>query len=74
MSRANSSFVPKLYEIVKDPQLDHLISWNAGGDAIIVHDPEALSRQVLPIYFKHSNWNSFVRQLNMYGWKKRSDM
>ena len=36
----------------------------------MIHDQEALTRDVFPSYFKHSNFKSFARQLNFYGFRK----
>ncbi|PWN53769.1 hypothetical protein IE53DRAFT_309651, partial [Violaceomyces palustris] len=36
------------------------------GTAFSVANPAEFSRVVLPNWFKHSSWQSFVRQLNMY--------
>ncbi|KAI9503377.1 hypothetical protein BX070DRAFT_175123, partial [Coemansia spiralis] len=51
--------------MVADETTDALISWTTDGDCFKVTDPVELARVVLPVYFKHGNWHSFVRQLNM---------
>ena len=35
------------------------------GKTFIVHQEATFAKQVLPHYFKHSNFTSFVRQLNL---------
>ncbi|KAI0244086.1 Flocculation suppression protein, partial [Massospora cicadina] len=67
------AFVEKLQAILEDVGLQKLISWNDGGESFSVHDYNEFARTVLPNHFKHSNWQSFVRQLNMYGFSKVSD-
>jgi len=57
--------------MVNDPSTDHLIKWNEpNGDSFFVVSSERFGRELLPKYFKHSNFGSFVRQLNMYGFHK----
>ncbi|TIB72134.1 hypothetical protein E3Q24_01868 [Wallemia mellicola] len=63
-------FINKLYSIVNDASTDKYIHWSDAGDTFFVPNPEGLAREVLPRYFKHSNYSSFVRQLNMYGFNK----
>jgi heat shock transcription factor 1 len=46
------------------------VSWNEDGTAFIVKKVNEFSEHVLPKYFKHSNFASFVRQLNMYDFHK----
>ncbi|KAI9322361.1 HSF-type DNA-binding-domain-containing protein [Dichotomocladium elegans] len=60
--------------MVEDPEIQHLISWSETGDLFRVYNPTIFSKNVLPQYFKHNNWQSFVRQLNMYGFNKVNDM
>ncbi|KAH1078046.1 hypothetical protein AAZX31_19G145500 [Glycine max] len=63
-------FLTKTYDAVEDPTTSHIVSWNRGGASFVVWDPHAFSRDLLPRYFKHNNFSSFVRQLNTYGFRK----
>ncbi|KAI9331541.1 HSF-type DNA-binding-domain-containing protein [Zopfochytrium polystomum] len=67
-----SVFINKLYTMLEEANTD-LISWDQTGSFFIVHDTTAFSKSILPLYFKHSNFASFVRQLNMYGFHKVND-
>ncbi|XP_055339474.1 heat shock factor protein-like isoform X1 [Paramacrobiotus metropolitanus] len=63
-------FLAKLWRMVNDPATDNLISWSADGNSFIVPDRDSFARKLLPQYYKHNKWNSFVRVLNMYGFRK----
>ncbi|KAI7885120.1 winged helix DNA-binding domain-containing protein [Lichtheimia hyalospora FSU 10163] len=56
--------------MVGDKKHQDLICWNNAGTSFLITNSKAFSRQVLPEYFKHGNFSSFVRQLNMYGFRK----
>ncbi|CAN6484860.1 unnamed protein product [Victoria cruziana] len=63
-------FLTKTYQLVDDPSVDDVISWNDDGSTFIVWRPAEFARDLLPKYFKHNNFSSFVRQLNTYGFRK----
>ncbi|XP_030465199.2 heat shock factor protein HSF30-like [Syzygium oleosum] len=63
-------FLRKTYEMVSDPGSDRVVSWGSSRDSFVVWDQHEFSKQVLPRYFKHSNFSSFIRQLNTYGFRK----
>ncbi|XP_034760132.1 heat shock factor protein 4 [Acipenser ruthenus] len=64
------AFLTKLWTLVEDPETNHLICWSATGTSFHVFDQGRFAKEVLPKYFKHNNMASFVRQLNMYGFRK----
>ncbi|KAL3833538.1 hypothetical protein ACJIZ3_008274 [Penstemon smallii] len=63
-------FLTKTYNLVDDPSNDDMVSWNESGTTFIVWRPAEFARDLLPKYFKHNNFSSFVRQLNTYGFRK----
>lgn len=68
--RQSSKFVYKLFRMVSDPDYQHLISWNRNGTSVMVCNFDEFAKEVLGKHFKHSNFSSFIRQLNMYGFYK----
>ncbi|KAI4335281.1 hypothetical protein L6164_013943 [Bauhinia variegata] len=63
-------FLKKAFEMVEDPETDPIVSWSESRDSFIVWDSHEFSKVILPKYFKHSNFSSFIRQLNTYGFRK----
>ncbi|KAL6768493.1 HSF1 [Auxenochlorella protothecoides x Auxenochlorella symbiontica] len=63
-------FIIKTYELIEDPSTDEIISWNEDGTSFIVWKNAEFARDLLHLHFKHSNFSSFVRQLNTYGFRK----
>jgi len=63
-------FLTKTYEIFNTPEYIDCCGWGNDGSTIVIKKIEQFSKNVLPKYFKHSNFQSFVRQLNMYDFRK----
>lgn len=47
-----------------------MIGWTSTGDSFNIRQVGRFTEEVLPRYFKHRNFSSFIRQLNMYGFRK----
>jgi len=67
-------FLTKLFQIVSAGTTDHCIQWTMKGDSFVISDPDTFARDILPTYFKHNNIRSFIRQLNTYGFRKRTNI
>jgi heat shock transcription factor len=46
------------------------VGWSDSRDSFVVWKPVEFASEVLPQYFKHNNFCSFIRQLNTYGFHK----
>lgn len=67
---ASTDFVNKLFSMLEEPLSKDIVRWTENGDSFVVVDPSEFTKSVLPRHFKHSNFASFVRQLNKYDFHK----
>ncbi len=68
-------FPQKLHFLLQQAEMegfDHIISWVNDGAAFKVHDSKAFLEKVMPNYFDQSKFESFRRQLNLYGFQRVS--
>lgn len=72
LGKTQTVFIHKLYDMLEDQSLSHLIWWSPSNDSFCLYPGEEFSN-VLAQYFKHTNIASFIRQLNMYGFHKVND-
>ncbi|KAK0549191.1 kinase-regulated stress-responsive transcription factor skn7 [Tilletia horrida] len=78
-SKGASDFVKKLFTLrsgssrssmLEDELYEPIVSWTPAGDSFVVKNMNDFTKHVLPRHFRHSNFASFVRQLNKYDFHK----
>jgi hypothetical protein len=60
----------KLNALLSDSELSHIIGWMPHGRAWRILKPKLFVKVVLPLYFDYCNYNSFVRLVNAWGFRR----
>ncbi|CAD8053117.1 unnamed protein product [Paramecium primaurelia] len=66
----HSSFLKLLYQILENQEYENTIRWNDLGDKFIILDKATFIQKILPKYYRHQKYSSFLRQLNLYGFQR----
>ncbi|KAJ0971884.1 hypothetical protein J5N97_019843 [Dioscorea zingiberensis] len=63
-------FLIKTYDMIDESSTNDIVSWSSSRTSFVVWNPPEFSARLLPTFFKHNNFSSFIRQLNTYGFRK----
>ena len=66
-----SRFLLQLYHILEDDKYKDIIHWGDNGKYFVIENVHDFTEKILPKYYNHNNYSSFVRQLNMYDFHKK---
>ncbi|PWA92268.1 winged helix-turn-helix DNA-binding domain, Heat shock transcription factor family [Artemisia annua] len=64
-------FLIKLYKMVNDEETHSIVSWGSACNTFIIFDEQRFINEILPSYFKTGRFDTFISQLNNYGFKKK---
>eukprot|EP00816_Leptocylindrus_hargravesii_P006188 CAMPEP_0196820410 /NCGR_PEP_ID=MMETSP1362-20130617/75167_1 /TAXON_ID=163516 /ORGANISM="Leptocylindrus danicus, Strain CCMP1856" /LENGTH=339 /DNA_ID=CAMNT_0042199285 /DNA_START=89 /DNA_END=1108 /DNA_ORIENTATION=+ len=66
------SFLKNTFEMITQVTESNpeIARWEEGGKTFIVYDRDRLAKEVIPNYFKHNQYSSFMRSLNSYRFTK----
>lgn len=59
------TFPAKLYAILARPELEDVVAWLPHGRAWRVLKPREFETKVIPRFFEHAKFSSFIRQANV---------
>lgn len=63
MVEAKQTFPFKLYQTIEwasESEFSSALSWSPSGHALVVHDREKMVEHIIPKFFDHKKWRSFV--------------
>jgi hypothetical protein len=69
-----ATFPFKLYDILEDASSEgfaHIVSWMPNGNGFKMHDREQFKKTIIARYFNQIHYKSFIRQLNLYSFKRK---
>mmetsp|Transcript_6126 Transcript_6126/g.9551 ORF Transcript_6126/g.9551 Transcript_6126/m.9551 type:complete len:512 (+) Transcript_6126:127-1662(+) len=66
------TFPAKMHAILTNPNLNDIVAWAPHGRSWTILKPRAFEVRILPKYFEHSKFSSFVRQANGWGFRRLS--
>jgi hypothetical protein len=64
------NFPAKMHAILSRPELADIVAWLPHGRSWRVLKPREFEVKVLPTYFEHSKFSSFIRQSNGWGFRR----
>ncbi|GAA5856785.1 hypothetical protein JCM8547_008840 [Rhodosporidiobolus lusitaniae] len=65
-------FISKLTYLLEHAEYQPWVRWDASGNHILIAHTKPHLLEILARYFRHTTVASFVRQLNIYGFKRAS--
>ena len=65
-----NKFIIKLLSLLSNHEIKDIICWNQKGNIVEIRDVTRFKDEVLARNFKHNSLPNFVRQLNVYSFKK----
>jgi hypothetical protein len=69
------SFPYRLYRMLEEAPkagFDDVVSWLPDGSGFAVHNRDEFVNRIMGIFFTHTKWKSFLRQLNLYNFRRLS--
>lgn len=67
------TFPAKMHAILANPELADVVGWDPHGRSWRILKPRDFEIRILPRYFEHSKFSSFVRQANGWGFRRMSE-
>merc|ERR1719384_2868821 len=64
------NFPSKLFDVVSNEAYSEIVQWLPGGKVFIIHDKKRFASELLPRYFKQSQFTSFTRKLSRWNFHR----